>query len=434
MDSKPFPYVVHSRLTFADEEEDIADSLHNSYKSKSPSKERIITLTISKIEDKNSNKNASFRRRPMNYIESTIGDFPPYQNIPSFRPLSSIKETKETQFRARKNVKPKPLTQTVTLYQEENIVKPEDLKQEIVEINEKPKRLKSPKPEMPTQTDSRYLTPRSKQNSKSSNSPSKSSFNRTSQIKPNTSIMRMSELDTPEKPNKSQKNSTKRIKERKDSSKRTPNTNTSKKPQKSPSKTDNSQKPINSKFTISRQTEADQKPVTVQEKISKLSVFDSIQVNIEPEEEFKSPKKVQITENQENDDNYILKPPQETYKVFSPHGKSRTISKASKSKDFHVSFTNVKESQENTQIEHTQTMISPMRKSENNFSNARRFDTGFLPNIVHGMTNEEEEEDFLDEELLSPQKLAPLKEVDDEESLAEFLKTEEKLKQEISRN
>ena len=483
MSSDSFPYVVHSRFTFADEEEDAEDYQQNTNKSKSPTKERIITLTISKMPEKYSKVSNSVFKKPMTITESTVGDIPPYQTTTSFHPLnSSYNQTSE--FKPRKNITPKPITQTVKLAQEENVMKPSHFEREIKEEEQNTpktrtyKKVKTPKSEAYTQTEAKYLTPRSKKDGRSeSPAKGKSSFSRTSPSKKTTSMMRMSELESPSRASRTPTSNKARSKSpqktaqqqqrgkspKKETNQNTNKTNRSRSPltRKSPSP---SRKP--NRYTISNQTEVHDSPQKKKKSTITFGVYESVQIDILPDEEHQSPSKQKKEsplkspktpktnkndnnkENDDTNDTYITLPPHKTFRKFSPQRKMRTISKIQNKSTINNETNNSAPTSPNTnqipsKIEHTQTVISPVRKDEEKFLMAQKFDTGYLQQITESnaktqQTNNQDDDKFNENEFneeddfLSPQKLAPTQEVDDNESLSEFLQTEEKLRNEIT--
>ena len=514
MSKSSFPYVLHSKFGFLDEEEDSSEDYVNQTNSNSPSKERIVTITITKIQNPNSKEPIKSKRRVLSRTESTISDIPPSQNITTFQPFSMENSSalNSSEFKARKNVKPKPISLQVKPCQEENILNPEELNKEAEESKPKHRRKDVPKSETETQTDKRYLTPRSSRNN------SRSSFNNsTTNFQPNSSLMRMSELNTPNTSKKQNKepqstkqsktqnlNSTNRknsprkqtkspttqrfpqktatINSKRDKSptltqktkspntKQTTNTATQRTPKQTP-QTQRSKSPANktvrkqntpsqrqkspiqkqttpnkeeqqtaapqNRFVITRQTEAEERPVTVQDKVANLSVVGSVQIDIKPSENLPSPSKTQTEQKEQKDSDSssgssILQLPQQTFKKFSPQRKTRTVNKSS----FAGSKTRT--------IEHTQTTISPVKQTES-LSQAQKFPTGYLQSVAQSQSTETEKKDETtenqnapkepkeqnsDDEFLSPQKIEPIKNDDDSDSISEFLQTEEKLKNE----
>ena len=220
-----------------------------------------------------------------------------------------------------------------------------------------------------------------------------------------------------------------------------------------------------SKYVISNQTEVHDSPTVNQKSKASFGVYESVQVDILPDEGMKSPNKErkenqlnspsnnqdrQNNENDDSNDTYIMQPPHKTFRKFSPQRKIRTISRHQNRSSMNTINNTTNEINQNptdsyqvpSKIEHTQTVISPVRKDEENFLKAQKFDTGYLQRISDSNDKNQQnninsddqfnEDEFNEEDFLSPQKLAPTQEVDDNESLSEFLQTEEKLKNEIS--
>ena len=204
MTEENFPFVVHSQMSFLDEEEDFDCSSISEQnvqtRSSSMSKERVLTLTISKIGDNSKSKIETEPRRSMEITNETISDFPPQNQITIFSSNSPQKAeptfSPTHKFKTRKishKPKQKSFVQEEKFCQIDDLLNPEEISKIIEESStnvvrkrtNKNKKEQAPKCESTTQTESVYLSPKTK--------------TRSSII--NDSPMRLSELDTPKKEN-----------------------------------------------------------------------------------------------------------------------------------------------------------------------------------------------------------------------------------------